>query len=909
MNFKLIISFFLLSGIVLLSSCREDLVEETTTTVTTTTDPELIHTSDVSGLIVTQDGAPIADASVQLNIVINNIVTPVTKNTDDNGYFLFEDVDISEEGSYMIVDKIGYFKGYKFIFANLAGERQHIKIRMADAAIDDDFNSTQGGEINLNTGAKLTIPADAVSRLDGTSYDGTVEVAMHYFDPEDGTMTDMMPGDLRAINNADEIVQLATFGMIGVELFSTNGEKLNIKDGFDATLEFPLSPELLATAPESIPLWHFEENSGVWREEGSASIIGGKYVGKVKHFSFWNCDAPFPLVKITGKVLDPNGYPMAFTGICVSVVNGWTAASGYTNENGVFCGKMPANEKLEISIKDNCGNVVFTTQIGPFSEDTDLGPLTVDANGQIQEITGTLVDCDDNPVTEGYVIVSANWQTFVVEADENGDFQAIISDCQAGLISIYAVDNGSLMASEPMDLSPNAAGVYDAGTIQICDTNLDEYIRWTVAGGVLNINEEPNAVLQNGNLIFGQDSFINAAYFNMTINNAAVNAGIVEFVTAWSASSTGNFSNQLCSNAGGQSCNDFSVDITSMGAIGDYIIGTFSGILYENGMSVDVAGDFRVRLDDITMTTLVSGSTWLDANENGLQDPNEGPMVNALILAELNGDFVAETLSDQNGNWSFDNLIDGADYVFYFEDFQGTGFDITLKDVGTDDTIDNDFDPSTGYTDVVTVTSGTTDYNLDLGLITVAQSLSCDANTSGCGFNSEIQVFTTGGVPPYTYEFQGNVISQNPPFIYSGLSAGAYTGTVTDANGEVCTFNVFVESSIMSVSGVVFDDADANMLLDSLGSGLDLPLGGVVIDLVDLNFNVLTTTTSDAQGFYGFEIDAIDFQYYIRATAPNGYTFLQPMQGGSEVSVDGLSEILDNVDCFNNYNVNIGLTD
>ena len=34
---------------------------------------------------------------------------------------------------------------------------------------------------------------------------------------------------------------------------------------------------------------------------------GNEYSGEVGHFSFWNCDAPFPLVEICGKVITSDG--------------------------------------------------------------------------------------------------------------------------------------------------------------------------------------------------------------------------------------------------------------------------------------------------------------------------------------------------------------------------------------------------------------------------------------------------------------------------------------------------------------------------------------------------------------------------------------------------------------------------
>jgi ABC-type sulfate transport system permease subunit len=101
-----------------------------------------------------------------------------------------------------------------------------------------------------------------------------------------------MPGNLTGItiNNEQKILQ--TYGMIAVEMEGSSGEALNIAGSKQATISFPIPSAMLANAPATIPLWHFDETIGVWKEEGTATKQGNAYVGVVTHFSFWNCDVP-----------------------------------------------------------------------------------------------------------------------------------------------------------------------------------------------------------------------------------------------------------------------------------------------------------------------------------------------------------------------------------------------------------------------------------------------------------------------------------------------------------------------------------------------------------------------------------------------------------------------------------------
>ena len=57
---------------------------------------------------------------------------------------------------------------------------------------------------------------------------------------------------------------------MNVELHDAAGEKLNLAAGKTAQLTFPVSSSQVSNAPATIPTWHFDTNSGLWMEEGSA---------------------------------------------------------------------------------------------------------------------------------------------------------------------------------------------------------------------------------------------------------------------------------------------------------------------------------------------------------------------------------------------------------------------------------------------------------------------------------------------------------------------------------------------------------------------------------------------------------------------------------------------------------------
>ena len=69
----------------------------------------------------------------------------------------------------------------------------------------------------------------------------------------------------------------------------------------------------MSTAPATIPLWSFNETTGIWQEEGSATKVRNAYVGNVSHFSWWNCDLQSPQAILKVNVKNAAGIPTVNT--------------------------------------------------------------------------------------------------------------------------------------------------------------------------------------------------------------------------------------------------------------------------------------------------------------------------------------------------------------------------------------------------------------------------------------------------------------------------------------------------------------------------------------------------------------------------------------------------------------------
>ena len=150
----------------------------------------------------------------------------------------------------------------------------------------------------------LDFPENAVmDESTGELYTGDVDIYIKHI----GTDEFSMPGDLTAINENDELEILHSYGMVFVEMYAEDGRKLNVAEGMAVSMTYEIPDDLMSTAPETIPMWFFDYDAGLWREEGEARREGNRWMGEVSRFSCWKFDLNVPSVLVTGQILQNNG--------------------------------------------------------------------------------------------------------------------------------------------------------------------------------------------------------------------------------------------------------------------------------------------------------------------------------------------------------------------------------------------------------------------------------------------------------------------------------------------------------------------------------------------------------------------------------------------------------------------------
>ncbi|HKK79951.1 MAG TPA: carboxypeptidase-like regulatory domain-containing protein, partial [Phaeodactylibacter sp.] len=470
--------WLLLSFLFVFSACRKDLNEVSITTtpyvppiLAKWEQPEVPVTGSLTGFVVDENGTPVADAQVTLN--------GMNTTTDRFGHFFYKEATLNARGSLVRVNKAGYFPGSRRFFA-VEGTENRVKIQLIPLQFNQSFSSANGDSIVMNGDAYVVFPPNAIARADGTPYEGEVRVATYWLDPDDERITDQMPGNLQGVDNQSQEVVLQTAGMMAVELQDEIGQPLNLLEGYTATIAMPVPDYLGDNPPAEVPNWSYNEQYGMWVEEGVSRLDNGYYIGEVSHFSYWNHDFKDPLVEFSAIIQNEAGEPLEDIKVVIRQPGTDLNGFGRTGADGSIAGLIPQNYDLLLEVKGLCDEVVYSENVGPFADNVDLGIVTVDNSViNLVKFTGNLVNCDGDPVVNGLVIVESdthtwyeylNSSTFSFTAELCGDLNAI---------TVTGVNTEDLTSSMPTTLLVTGETV-TLGEIAVCGASLDNYIQVTI---------------------------------------------------------------------------------------------------------------------------------------------------------------------------------------------------------------------------------------------------------------------------------------------------------------------------------------------------------------------------------------------------------------------------------------------
>ncbi|MEC9405650.1 MAG: astroprincin family protein [Pseudomonadota bacterium] len=311
------------------------------------TDPATAVGTVVGTISDTTSGALVPSAQVRIG--------DVATATDANGEFQLDDVPVGER-VMMDVSAAGYETNMRVLDV-LEGQTVMVSASLLPVGTMEMVDPAAGGDVSI-AGSSAMVMFDA-GEIDSSAS----EVMVTLTDVDPGSSPDNMPGDFMGMDG-DEMAMIESLGAISVNIMDDAGNEVPLSNGAMATIRIPLSTRNANPDP-TIPLWSFDESTGLWMREGTAQLVteNGEsyYQGEVGHFSYWNADKRLETITLTGCVEDAQGEPVSGVRIKSTGVDYTGTSRARSDSNGVF--RIQVRRSSELTLRGELGQAVTNTVV------------------------------------------------------------------------------------------------------------------------------------------------------------------------------------------------------------------------------------------------------------------------------------------------------------------------------------------------------------------------------------------------------------------------------------------------------------------------------------------------------------------------------------------------------------------
>ncbi|MBL0339629.1 MAG: hypothetical protein IPP71_01190 [Bacteroidetes bacterium] len=407
------------------------------------------------GMIVDESGLGVSGVTVK--------VGSQTLATDNDGFFVFQSLQVPLKRFYVSASRFGYFDA-GFGGIPKEGGINFVRITLLAEGTPNFISSISGGTVTTSDGTKVIFPPNAFVTATGIPFVGLASIYIRHLSPTNINFSSSIPGsDLAALNSGGELVPLLSYGMLGVTILDNGGVKLKLASGKTAEIRMPIASSQMSIAPSTIPLLHFNSGNGIWKQDGTATKTGAEYIGTVSHFSWWNCDvltsAPAPVIQ--GRVLDCQGNPLA--GVVVTVNSQFDVL---TNNLGVYSNWVPPGTPIVIQVlQSNNYAIPISANLVSISTTPGLNLVQDITVACPSYISGSVVNCDGNPISI-YVWSTATGASSNATFSLKGNFVIPVVDNQSVAVHI---SNGQYNI-DTVVTSGNLATTLNIGTVTFCNT-------------------------------------------------------------------------------------------------------------------------------------------------------------------------------------------------------------------------------------------------------------------------------------------------------------------------------------------------------------------------------------------------------------------------------------------------------
>nr|MDJ0806203.1 hypothetical protein [Gammaproteobacteria bacterium] len=257
-----------------------------------------------------------------------------TGTSDDNGFYLIEDVPVPSDGQLVLTyEKVGYAT-YQRSIPVAGGETYSVAASLMpfhfieeniDVTVEQNLDILDPADPAGDPLAEMVFPPNSM----GDS--GEVMVSVGVGDPTTEEGAAVFPGDYMAATTEDGEPDTPLESIVFTEVTITDDqgkEITNLAEPATLSVRLPDELQLKYSAGDSIPWWSYDETNASWiREDADPSTpdviddaliidLNGDGVlyaqGKVTHMSWWNVDEPIDQHScVCTTVLGDDGNPLA----------------------------------------------------------------------------------------------------------------------------------------------------------------------------------------------------------------------------------------------------------------------------------------------------------------------------------------------------------------------------------------------------------------------------------------------------------------------------------------------------------------------------------------------------------------------------------------------------------------------
>jgi protocatechuate 3,4-dioxygenase beta subunit len=316
-------------------------------------------------------------------------------------------------------------------------------------------------------------------------------------------------------------------------------------------------------------------------------------------------------------------------------------------------------------------------------------------------------------------------------------------------------------------------------------------------------------------------------------------------------------------------------------------------------------------------TASVGNFVWNDTDKDGVQDPGEPGIAGVPVsLKDATGKVIATTITNDKGEYLFENVPPGTGYTVQFG--QPIGYVPTQNNGGIADETNSDINPATLTSPAFDVVAGDSIRYVDAGFYpqdpakaSLGNKVWYDTNNDGKQDPGEAGV---AGVTVNLYDATGtNIIATTQTdalgnYVFNDLAPGTYSvgfdPTTLPAGTNFVSQNVGTNDELdsdadattgksapvtlaagdrnMSIDAGIYNPANTNSIgnyvwYDANKDGIQDPteaaVPGVTVKLYNAAGNVVATTTTDAEGKYLFPGLANGDYSVGFSNLPSGYGF------------------------------------